>query len=302
MKKSITTLHRFAGGTVCTGALVLMAGNASAQNLFISNIATGNVDKFTSGGTSSPFATGLNHPFGIAFDSSGDLFIADSANNAGGGNITEITSGGVTSIFSSESDPTALAFNSTGNLFAADYSSGNIYEYIGGVATPFAAGLDHPLSLAFDSTGNLFVGAGGASTGTITKIASDGTKTPFASGLSFPGGLAFNTAGTLFVSSQTSGTIFEYTPGGVQSTFTTVGFDLNGLVFNSAGILFASAAHGPIIEIAPDTTESTFAPDSGTPVDLAFQPVPEPSVWGLLGTGAALLASRSLRRNKSVLR
>jgi hypothetical protein len=145
---------------------------------------------------------------------------------------------------------------------------------------------------------NLFVSNFG--TDNIDEFTPGGVQSTFATGLSFPGGLAFNSAGNLFVASQVNGTIYQYTPGGVQSTFTTVSYDLNGLVFNSAGALFATAAHGPIIEITPGGVESTFAPDSGTPVGLAFQPVPEPSVWGLLGTGAlALVASRPWRRNKS---
>ena len=52
--------------------------------------------------------------------------------------------------------------------------------------------------------------------------------------------LAFNSAGNLFVADQNSGNIYEFTPGGVQSTFAS-GLDYPyGLAFNSAGDLFVA--------------------------------------------------------------
>jgi hypothetical protein len=89
------------------------------------------------------------------------------------------------------------------------------------------------------------------------------------------------------VSQQGYGTILEYTPGRVQSTYATLNYSLNGLAFNSAGDLFAAASSGPIIEITPGGTQSIFASESGIPAQLAFQPVPEPSAFALLGIGAA---------------
>jgi DNA-binding beta-propeller fold protein YncE len=68
----------------------------------------------------------LNRPAGLAFDSAGDLFEADS----GSGNIYEFTNGVATEMgtFASGLSPIALAFDSSGNLFQAD-SRGNIYEF-----------------------------------------------------------------------------------------------------------------------------------------------------------------------------
>ena len=44
-------------------------------------------------------------------------------------------------------------------------------------------------------------------------------RSTFASGLYGPYGLAFNSAGNLFVADYGSGNIYEFTPGGVRSTF-----------------------------------------------------------------------------------
>ena len=95
----------------------------------------------------STFASGLNEPSGLAFNSAGDLFETD----LGSGNIYEFTPGGTRSTFASGlSNPNGLAFNSAGNLFEADFASGNIYEFTpDGVQSTFASGLPDPAGLAF---------------------------------------------------------------------------------------------------------------------------------------------------------
>jgi hypothetical protein len=118
--------------------------------------------------------------------------------------------------------------------------------------------------------------------------------------LSDPLGLAFNSAGDLFEADGQSGNIFEFTPGGAQSTFASGLDNPAGLAFNSNGDLFVVNGVN-ITEITPDGSESTFAsglsnPDTG----LAFQgvtlPVPEPSTLGLLAAvGATALLVRRRR-------
>jgi hypothetical protein len=73
--------------------------------------------------------------------------------------------------------------------------------------------------------------------------------------------------------------------------------DPGGLAFNSAGDLFATSG-GNIYEFTPGGAQSTFASGLNVPVDLAFQTVPEPSVLGLLAVGAAAVLGRC-RRHKA---
>lgn len=262
-------------GAAC--AALFTVSSASAQNLFVSDFVNGNIDKITPDGTVSVFASGMNYPFGIAFNSHGDLFVANSAlDNGTEGYITEITPTGSQSTFYSGIDPKAVAVDTAGNVFEADYHSGIIYEYTpGGVQSTFATGFDAPLALAFGKAGDLYVSDGyGNGAGRITKVKSNGTQTVIATGLSFPS-FAFNKKGDMFVSNEGDGYIYEYTHDGAQSIFATVGGVYggnNGLAFDDAGNLFVETGTGEIVEIAPDGTQSVFATIPGDPAGLAFQP------------------------------
>src|SRR5690348_10050773 len=54
---------------------------------------------------------------------------------------------------------------------------------------------------------------------TIMEITPGGAQSTFASGLGEPFGPVFNTAGNLFEADYYSGDIYEFTPGGIPSTF-----------------------------------------------------------------------------------
>ena len=100
--------------------------------MFVADYDNGIIYKYKPTGSRAIFALGLHHPVGMAFDSSGNLFVAD--NNAGNihqGSIYEYTPNGSRTTFAvlDPSDrPADLAFDSMGNLLMADLG-GNIYKY-----------------------------------------------------------------------------------------------------------------------------------------------------------------------------
>jgi sugar lactone lactonase YvrE len=126
-----------------------------------------------------------------------------------------------------------LAFDSAGNLYAADGGDQTIYKFAPNGArtvfvgpSAFAPG-ESPVGLAFDSSGNLFV-----SIETFTDPGADsivyfsptGVKSPFASGLTTPRGLAFDSLGNLFVAEAgvleiPGGDILEFPTAGGQILF-----------------------------------------------------------------------------------
>jgi len=133
----------------------------------------------------SAFASGNISPYGLAFDSHGDLFDGDS----GYARILRFTPEGSQSTFSDvPGGYYGLAFDNAGSLFAT------VGDSIGrfasdGTMTTFVTGLDNPFGLAFDASGNLF--EADDSSGNIFKFAPDGTKTTFATGLAGPLLIAF---------------------------------------------------------------------------------------------------------------
>jgi len=211
-----------------------------------------------------------------------NLFVADQNN----GVIYDLAPGGA-QVFANNvlSSPTALAFDSAGNLFVSDHES--IYEYTpGGVESTFASGLVDAQGLAFNSAGDLF--AADTDTGNIYEYTPGGVRSTFASGLGGSDGLAFNSAGDLFASAGNH--IYEFTPGGARSTFASGLSVALGLAFNSAGDLFeADFGSLKINEFTPGGVESTFA--SGlflSPEALAIDSTGDLFVGEIYGSGGTI--------------
>ncbi len=203
------------------------------------NVAT--ILKFSPGGMVSTFAAGFPSNFflqGLVTDSAGNAFVmAQNLNDPNWvGTIYKVAPDGTRSTFGSiTGQGWGLAFDSSGNLFAADDgdqtgANVNIYKFTpAGVRSIFAGPAafvsgQFPEGLAVDSSGNLFVSAPGSSSATtaILKFTPDGTESIFATGLNFPRGLAFDGAGNLFVADLVQngpGTIFEFAPDGTQTVF-----------------------------------------------------------------------------------
>ena len=111
-------------------------------NLYAGNVFLGVPQAGYFGDGGSPIGASLDLPAGIALDKSGNLYIADSANNAirevtvGGGNIMTIAGLGPTQPgFSGDTTgaaganlngPLDVALDSSGNLYIADTNNGNV--------------------------------------------------------------------------------------------------------------------------------------------------------------------------------
>jgi sugar lactone lactonase YvrE len=295
------------------------SANSRADTLYVSNasvISSGNtIQTFTSAGVGSVFASsGLDEPRGLAFDSAGNLYVANNYANT----ILKFTPAGVGSVFASTglNEPMGLAFDSAGNLFVANAGNNTVEEFTpGGVGSLFAsANLNTPTGLAFDSAGNLYVAnAPAASFQQILRFTPSGYGSVFAdTGLRYPLGLAFDREGNLYAANQGNNTIVRFTAGGVGSVFANT--DLYapfGLAFDSAGNLYASnVGNNAIVKFTPDGVGSFFAstpmggePDGDYATFIAIEPglaIPEPSTWAIVAlSAAALCGSRHLCRRSS---
>ncbi len=93
------------------------------------------MSKFAPGGTTA-IATlaNLNQPYALAFDNSGDLFVA----NSNGITVSEFAPGGTTpsATLSHVNGPLALAFDGNSNLYVANYSGNSISKFAPATTTP----------------------------------------------------------------------------------------------------------------------------------------------------------------------
>jgi uncharacterized protein (TIGR03437 family) len=190
---------------VVNGVITTIAGNGTAG--------------FGSGGDGGPAnIADLNQPFGIAVDTSGSVYIADTSNNR----IRKVTNGVITTVagngsggFSGDNGPATgarlnaprgPAIDSAGNLYIADEGNSRVRKVSNGVITTVAGNgligdngpatsaiLGFPGSVAVDSAGNLYVGEGDY--GRIRKVSGGViTTVSVASG----GAVAVDAAGNLY--------------------------------------------------------------------------------------------------------
>jgi hypothetical protein len=261
---------------------------AASGDLFASiNGSGGNgggfIYQFSSRGTQSIFLSGVSRPRGVAFESAGNLFVANNfCTDTCQGTILKITPDGTQSTFATLSDNLfleALAFDRSDNLFvmAQDLNSptnaSTIYEFTpNGIQSTFGSIPGQGWGLAFDSAGNLFAADGWFQT--IYKFTPDGTPSVFAGPSAFtpdsnPVGLAFDRFGNLFVSTQANvgnDTILEFTPDSVESTYATGVNYPRGLAFDRRNLFVAEIIQtgpGDVLKFNAGGRESVFASGIG---------------------------------------
>ena len=234
-------------------------------NLYVSDYGNHTIRKITPRGVVSTYAgTGkagdangfrlsasFNHPYGLALDESGNLFVGDVANHR----IRMISSDGTVTTLAGKKKgfadrrgsmarfdhPYGVAVDSAGNVYVADSYNNRIRKVSpdGWVTTVAGSGNDGyvdgagteaefyvPVDIALDQQGNIFVGDEGNSS--IRKITTDGNvltlagngKFSFADGVgtgatfNAPGAIAIDGAGNLLVADYFNNCIRKVTPSG----------------------------------------------------------------------------------------
>jgi sugar lactone lactonase YvrE len=256
----------------------------SSGNLYIADQSNHRIRKVTSGGTISTLAgsgtrtfsgdggqatsAALNAPYGVAVDSSGNVYIADQYNYR----IRKIDLSGMISTFG-------------GN---------GLYRMAGDGGLATSAQLSTPRGTVMDSAGNLYIADYAnhrvrkvAPGGTITTIAGTGVygysgdNGPATSAkLAYPGGVALDAAGNLYVGDQGNHRVRKIDTSGVITTVVGTGSagssgdgglataaQLNnprGVAFDSSGNLYiADSSNNRVRKVTPGGTITTVA-GSGT--------------------------------------
>ena len=192
----------------------------------------------------------------------------------------------LTTVQSAISNPQALAFDSSGNLFVANLP-GSVTVYAppyGGVSTTIGNGINHPQALALDSRGNLFV-ANGSGSNTVTAYSPPYGGSPIAtisSGIGDPVSVAVDQSSDLFVVNQASNTVTIYQPPYISApTVISKGLNApNSLALDQHGNLFVAnlnSTPNSVVEFSPP-----FSSQSG-PVATITNGVNEQGAIGLNG-------------------
>ena len=210
-----------ADGTGSVARFNFPAGVAvdGSGNVYVADSDNHTIRKITSGGIVSTLAglagslgsadgTGsaarFNYPFGVAVESSGNVYVADYSNHT----VRRITSGGMvstlagsTGIFGGQDGtastarfyfPRGVAVDGSGNVYVADYFNHTIRRITsGGIVSTLAGSAD--ISGSEDGTGS-------------------------AARFRYPGGVAVDGSGNVYVADRSNQTIRKITPGGIAST------------------------------------------------------------------------------------
>ena len=270
------------GGPATAASLISPAGLAldAAGNLYIADMDDHRIRKVntsgtitTVGGTGNPGYSGdggqaafaqFSSPAGLAIDSSGNIYVADSNNNR----IRRINSAG-----------TVTTVAGTGN-----------YGYSGDGVSAVSAWLENPVDVTVDSSGSLYIADRGSNrirkitSGTISTIAGNGTEgfsgdagPATAASLSNPMGVAVDSAGNVYIADGDNFRVRKVAPGGIITTIAgntdllaplgdggpaTGAFLLGpgGLAMDAAGSLYVAEAYvGRVRKVAAGGTISTYA-------------------------------------------
>ncbi len=339
----VTTLAGLAGvagsadGTGSAARFQSLAGVAvdSSGNVYVADNADHTIRKITAGGVvttlsglagveGSTDGTGsaarFSEPFGLAADSTGNVYVADSGNHT----IRKITSGGAVTTLAGTAGaygsldgtgsaarfhyPYGVAVDSAGNVYVADSYNCTIRKITaGGVVTTLAgragmsgatdgtgnaARFDWPTGIAVDPAGTLYVTD--TPNSTVRKITTGGVVTTLAGAagmqgwtdgagsaarFSTPFGLGLDGAGNVFVVDFFNSAIRKISPGGEVTTFAGLGLQRGavdgvgsaarfahpaGVALDAAGTLYVAENYNHTIrKVTPGGGVTTLAGTAG---------------------------------------
>jgi sugar lactone lactonase YvrE len=190
-------------------------------------------------GESTEFSGDITNPTGIAFDSTGQIFVTSRMD----GSVYRITPFKEAVPFARNLGvATGIAFDGSDTMYVGD-RTGTIYKVNGIGEESVWAQLEPSVSayhLAVGPDNALYVaGPTVASFDSIMRVNEDGEVSVFYKGLGRPQGLAFDKEGNLYVAASLRGRrgIVRISPEGKNAELFVAGMNLVGLAFSSTGDL-----------------------------------------------------------------
>ncbi len=212
-----------------------------------------------------PFTPGLHTPGGVALDTAGDVYVADTGNNR----VVKLAAGSSTQTvlpFTGLQNPDGVAVDTAGDVYVADMQSDKVLMLAAGSSTqtvlPFT-GLTGPTSVAVDTAGDVYVTEiGNAKVLMLASGSSTQTVLPFTD-LNYPWGVAVDTARDVYVADSGNNRVVKLAAG--SSTQTVLSFlDLKlpwGVAVDTAGGLYvADLGNNRVVKLAAGSSTQTVLP------------------------------------------
>jgi uncharacterized protein (TIGR03437 family) len=257
-----------------------------ATNGIISLVAGTGMAGFAGVGTSALLAQ-LNAPAGLAADSTGALYVADSGNNC----VRKVYNGVIITVFNTPA-PTGVAVDSTGLPYIAAVGYfGTVVQAIAGVASA--------RDVTLDASGDIYFTSGTfvmeiPSGGTVTTIAGSGTSPYFggdggpatAAQLYLPSSIAVDSSGNWYIADTSNNRIRMVTPDGIIVTIAGTGTagasgdngpasaaalnSPHGIAIDGSNDLYiADTGNNEVREITPAGTIASISSQLNNPVSVA---------------------------------
>ena len=186
------------------------------------------------------FASTGNTPIGIAIDSLGNVYTA----NSGANTVTKILTDGTTAQFggTTGSFPIGIAIDSSGNVYTANYLANTVTKILpSGTTAQFGGSTGaSPSGIAIDSLGNVYTANYNAST--VTKILPDGTTTlNWASTGGNPRSIAIDSSNNVYTANYGASTVTKILPDGTTTQFGgSTGAAPYGIAIDSANNVYTA--------------------------------------------------------------
>ena len=213
---------------------------------------------------------GFNQPLGVAVDGSGNVFVADTLNNA----VKEVPLGCtsadcVTTVGGGFNQPYGVAV-AGGTIYVADYGTHAVYQMpytcnSASCATMMGGGLHSPQGLAVDASGNVYVADFNFTDTTVKEIPAGCTSSScvatLGGGFNQPYGVAVDASGNVYVADSGNGVVTEMPPGCPSSSCETTlggGFGIpEGVAVDSSGNVYvADYNNNAVYEMPPNCLSS----------------------------------------------
>ena len=241
----------------------------SLGNVYTANSNSDNVTKITPLGVSTTLGTTGDYPQCIAIDSLDNVYTA----NQNSANLTKITPDGTSTTLASLAIGGArysIAIDSLQNIYVACFNSNNVIKVTPlGVVTNFSTTDDRPSGIAVDSLDNVYTVNYFGQN--ITKITPSGVSTNYGTTGQYPYGIVVDLLGNVYTSNSGSDSVTKITPDGTSTTYGTTGIAPYGIGIDSSGNVYTSnTGSNNVTKITPAGVSTIFGTTGSYPIGITI--------------------------------